>query len=411
MPAAALDFLDHAFTDDPYPTWRRLREHDPVWWWPEVGAWLVTGFPEMAAVLREPMFSPSRKYWSGWEPVPVERQDLADRLDDHGLFHVPAHDHLRLRRLVTRAFTPRGVEQQRLFTERLVDELLGQWTDGDVVDLQSQFASQIPSLVVANLLGFEGMDATRFRSLAARIVPLVNPLIDALERATAVAAMQEILDLLDEAVSVRRTDPRDDLLTRLLEAEAEGERLRYEELQALVVALVIAGSDTTANQIAAAILCLIDHPEAMSAVQHDPALIDAAVAESLRFLPLFKAMPHFAVGDSELGGHRIGAGQIVFFSMPAAHRDPRVFPEPDRFDLYRDHSLAMPFGGGPHYCLGAALARLEIVVAVGALVRRFPAVELAGPVRYRSHFIMRPLEALPIRLLGRRTPEENPATG
>ena len=396
-----LDLFDPALNADPFPVWDELRAIDPVWRWEDADGWVVTGLAELEAVLRDPRFSPSRRYWSAYEPPePVAEPRGWARLEDHALFHVTTADHTRLRRLVTKAFTPQGIQTQQPFTQALVDRLVEGWEPGSYHDLAQEVSYAVPSRVIANLLGLRDADAQRFVDLAEDFLSIVDPMVTPEAAARADDAIEEVAVLLADELGAREALPADerpdDLLARLIAAEDEGDRLTHAEMEALVISLVFAGTDTTANQISHGMIALLRHPDQRDRLVADPSLLEVAVEEVLRFGPPGKAMPHFAVEDVELGGHLVRKGQPVFFVMGGANRDPRAVADPNRFDLSRDNAAMVPFGIGAHYCLGAALARLELRTVIGTLVARFPAMALAGEPELGMHVIMRPVLHLPV---------------
>lgn len=397
-PSLTVDYLDPGFNADPYPQWARLRAEAPAWWWPEMGAWIITGYDEVRTALGDPRTSPSRRYWEHFEELPPGEGDIFRRLEDGGLFYVDRADHTRLRRLVSKAFTPKGVEDQRAFTERHIDRVLGSATAGDRFDVAADYAVAIPPPIIANLLGVEGTDAATFHHLADDVILHINPLATPAEQSRAAAAALELERLLVDAIDERRRDPRDDLLTRMLEAEDDGDRLSTSELISLVVSLVVAGSDTTVNLIALGTLALLEHPDQFQLLRERPDLLANAVEEMLRFSFVGKAVVRFASDDLVLGDTTVRAGQMLWVSVGAANRDPAVFPDPDRFDITRDTTAALSFGIGAHFCVGAALARLEGQVALRALVERFGGMQLAGDPVWKDHIVLRGLTSLPVRL-------------
>lgn len=284
--------------------------------------------------------------------------------------------------------------------ERIVDHALRGTTRGDRVDLAARFAEAIPLRVIAALIGVPEQDETAFRNFGVAVAEAVNaPWLspDALEAVT--APVPGGVALVRALIEERRARPREDLLSTLVHLEEEGDRLDAAELVSLVAGLIIAGSETTVHAIAFGALNLLRHPDQLRLLLASPDRVRPAVDELLRF-DLFGRIgsPRFALEDVPLHGQTIRKGQMVLLLVAAALRDPEAFPDPDRLDLSRDTSQTIAFGIGPHYCLGASLARLEAETALGTLFRRFPGTTLDGAPTYGQHLTMRKLASLPVRL-------------
>jgi cytochrome P450 len=394
-----LTHLDPNFEADPHPTWDALRAAAPLTYLPEIDAWVITGNDAMRTALRHPQLSPSVQYWKHQTPLDVDAQPTPEqRFHASGLFNVTPDDHVRLRRLINRAFTPRGVEAQHAFTESLVDELLGRHRPGDHIDLYGDVYERIPVQVISNLVGFPAEYGETFKSASDTLVLTLEPLHDEVTGRRIDAAILEIEAMIEATLAERRRRPADDLLSRMLEVEEDGDRLVFDEMVALVLGLVIAGSGTTANEMAVGTFDLLTAAGQWDRLVADPIRLPRAVEEILRYSTLGYGAPRFAIDDIELAGKSIAAGDMLLCPFPAANHDPAAYDDPHRFDLERPISTHLAFSIGPHYCLGANLARLEITSAVGGLLRHFPGVTLDGEAEWQHTFLFRNLIALPVRL-------------
>jgi cytochrome P450 len=394
-----LTHLDPDFLDDPHPAWDRLRALDPVSWVPEVDAWVITGSEALRDAMRHPGLSPSVRYWKAHVPPDaVAEPSPQERFHATGLFNVSPEDHLRLRRLVNRAFTPRGVEDQAPFTAALVEALIEPFGPGDEIDLFTEVYERIPVRVISHLVGFPDDYGEAFTRASDTLILTLEPSHDADTSQAIDAAIVEIETMIEACAAERRRRPAADLLSRMLAVEDDGDRLSFEEMVSLVLGLVIAGSGTTANLMAVATHDLLAHPAQWHRFAHDPGARPGAVEELLRFTTLGYGAPRFAVDDVELGGHAIAGGDLVLCPFAAANHDPVAWPDPHRLDLARPPSSHLAFSLGPHYCLGANLARLEIATTLGAVADRFPGLAPNGPTAWRHSFLFRNVVSLPVRL-------------
>jgi cytochrome P450 len=394
-----LSHLDPNFAHDPHPTWDAVRAIDPVTFVPEIDAWVITGNEVLREIMRDPDLSPSVRYWKSFQPLdPATEPTPEQRFHSSGLFNVSPDDHVRLRRLINRAFTPRGVEAQLSFTEGLVADLLGSRKPGDHIDLYADFFEPIPVQVISNLVGFPAEYATAFKAASDTLVLTIEPLHDEAAGRRIDAAILEIEAMIEATATERRRRPADDLMSRMLAVEEDGDRLSFDEMVSLILGLVIAGSGTTANEMAIGTHDLLSTPGQWPLLTADPGLLGGAVEEILRYSTLGYGAPRFAIDDVEVGGHRIARGEMLLCAFPAANHDPSVFDDPHRLDLTRPDANHLAFSVGPHYCLGANLARLEITAAVGGLAARFPTVRLDGEPTWEHTFIFRNLVALPVVL-------------
>ncbi len=395
--------LRSAHRRDPYPQYRALRERAPVYLHPLLGIWFLTRYEDGAGVLRDARFLADRtrsNLFRRRDPFaalpPAMREGIL-----RSLLMLDPPDHTRLRGLVNRAFTPRVVEQLRPRIQALVDEALDAAAPRGEMDLVRDLAYPLPVTVIAELLGVPADDRERLKRWSDDLTVVIDPIGAGRSVETAAGAFQELSAYFETIFEARRQHPRDDLVSALVAAEQEGERLRGTELLSLCALILGAGHETTTNLVGNAVLALLRHPGERKRLQDDPGLIESAVEEFLRFDSPVQATDRVASEDCEIGGQRIEAGRFVAVLIGAANRDPARFPEPDRLDLGRADNRHLSFGHGVHYCLGAPLARVEAQIAVGTLLRRFP--DLEGPTEppgFLPSLTLRGPTALPLSLRG-----------
>ncbi|MFJ9519927.1 cytochrome P450 [Kitasatospora sp. NPDC101801] len=392
----ASPFTDPAFYADRYPTYAALRKRSPVLRLPLDGgtgpAAVVTGFDQARAALADPALSKDTAAFFADRP---SGRSLHPALATTMLNSDPP-DHTRLRRLVTRAFTPATVDALRPYVAALAEQLAESWAPGQRVDLVEGFAAPLPVTVICQLLGVPTSDRQRIRRWSTDLFATGDhQRID--------AASHALADYLTELVAAKRRDPDEALLSALVAVrDGDGDRLSEQELVSLAVLLLVAGHETTTAAIGNAVLALLQHPGQLELLQSGPHRIAAAVDELLRFdSPVSIATWRWAPGPVRIGGTDVPAGSPVFVSPGAANRDPARFPDPDRLDLDREARSHLAFGHGIHRCLGAPLAQAEIEIALRVLLERFPDLRLAQPVdqlSWRHSRLVRGLESLPVLL-------------
>jgi cytochrome P450 len=357
-----------------------MREHDPVFSQPgidgETMIWFVTRHDDAAAVLvdderfvRDPRLALTE------EELAERPEHAAFRMIEEHMLNRDGADHRRLRRLVTKAFTPRMVEQLRTRIQAIADELLDAVEERREMDLSAEYAFPLPITVIAEMLGVPSADHGRFKEWSdAIIAPALGD--DDMERFFAL--MGDFVAYLTDFFAERRAAPRDDLVSALIAARDDEDALTEAELFGTVVLLIVAGHETTVGLIGNAVLTLLANPDQLELVREDPSLLPRAIEEVLRFEgPVERALNRWAASDVELSGHTIRRGELVIAILNAADRDGDRFPEPDRLDVCRADTKHLAFGRGSHYCLGAPLARLEAEIALETLFRRLPGLRLA----------------------------------
>jgi cytochrome P450 len=393
-----VDPRDPAFSRNPYPVWAELLTRGAVQWDDEYACWLVLGHAESHQVMRDDEhFSPSRMDWQHYIAPDPGRQSFFEQLFETGLFHVTHDDHVRLRRLIGKAFTPRGVEQQRDYVETQVAELLNLMPSGTTVELAKGLAEPLPARVIGHMLGVVEADTERFKHLADVMLKGVDPVAFMKAADEIDDALREMVALLHRTID-RQPPDADNLLTRLLAVEEEGDRLSSRELESLVVTLLLAGSDTTVHAIALGALSLLENHEQRDLLLAEPEVWPHAVDELLRYSSIGKGQVRYCHRATTLGDQAIEKGAMLIVNLGAAHHDPSVFDCPTVFDVERDTALTFPFGVGNHYCVGASLARLEITVALQRFFERFPHAELAGTPEFGTHIVLRDVAHLPVRI-------------
>ena len=388
--------MDPEFLADPYPTYRRLRAEDPVHHSP-LGFWVLTRYEDVSSVLRDPRFvkEPLAALVAARFGAEVPRGVGLSMLDRD------PPDHTRLRSLVSTAFTPRVVEGLRPRIQQIVDDLITRAEAAGGMDVIEEFAYPIPVNVICEMLGVPVADHERFRGwsldIARGLDSIWLPPDSEIPRRSA-ASRHAISDYFRGLIVQRRASPRNDLLSALIAAEAAGDKLSEEELVATCILLLIAGHETTVNLIGNGMLALLRHPAELRRLRESPGLITSAVEELLRYDGPVQRTARVASADATIGGRTIAKGDMVMPFIAAADRDPAQFPEPDRLDLSRSDNRHIAFGWGIHFCLGAPLARIEGQIAIDALVRRLPGLELATHApEYRQSLTLRGLKTLPVK--------------
>jgi len=392
---SAFNPMDPEFLADPYPTYHRLRDEDPVHHSP-MDFWVLTRYEDVAAVLRDPRFikEPLVSMVAARFGVSVPPGVGLSMLDRD------PPDHTRLRSLVSKAFTPRVVEGLRPRIQKMVDELITRAEAVGTMDLIEEFAYPIPVNVICEMLGVPVEDHERFKGWSLDIARGLDsvwlpPESEIPKRSG--AARHAIGDYMRGLIAERRASPRGDLLSALIAAEEAGDKLSEDELIATCILLLIAGHETTVNLIGNGTLALLRHPEELRRLRETPGLITSAVEELLRYDGPVQRTARITSTAVTLGGRTIPKGEMVMPFIGAADRDPSQFPDPDRLDLGRADNRHIAFGWGIHFCLGPPLARVEWQIAIDTLVRRLPRLALVNDEpEHRQSLTLRGLKALPV---------------
>ncbi|WBB69664.1 cytochrome P450 [Micromonospora sp. WMMD812] len=386
---------------DPYPTYERLRAHGPV---VQAGPvfYVVTGYAEADELLRDPRLGVMDDeirdgLWPGWRDSPAVTSI------SRSMLRTNPPDHSRMRRLAAGAFSPRRIAGMRdvvvAQADELVDAMVERGRQGEPVDFLADFGYPLPVGVICALLGVPAADRPSFRRWAADLTGILEPEITTEELAVADRGAAELRGYFAELVEARRRAPADDLTTALVQVhDADGDRLSGDELLANLVVLLVAGFETTTNLLGNGLVVLLAHPREAGALREHPDLAPAYVEELLRYDSPVQLTTRMTTEPVRCGGLGLPAGSWALLLLGAANRDPRRYSEPGRFDPWRAQAHPLSFGAGPHYCLGAGLARLEAQVAFPLLLRRLPELALAGRPRRRTRLTLRGYDTLPVTL-------------
>jgi cytochrome P450 PksS len=400
-PLEPVNIASPEFKADPFPFYARLRAEAPVYRTvlpTGEPVWLVTRYDDAVAVLKDERFVKNAA--NAMTPAQLARRPwfrkLLRPMQPH-LLHLDGQDHLRLRVLVNKAFTPRLVERMHDRIQALSEESLEPALARGRLELIGEFALPLPLRVIADILGVPAEERQAFQRWSEAIMSGYHSswgLMKALPKALL------LLRYIRRLIRRRRAEPQDDLVSALTRVEEAGERLSEGVLVGMVFLLLLAGYETTVNLIGNGMLALLEHPDQLARLRDDPALIKSAVEELLRFTsPVETTLERYAREDVRIGGVTIPRGEMVYVALASANRDERQFANADVLDITREPNKHLAFGLGAHFCVGAPLGRLEGQIAIGTLLRWLPDVRLAvAPqrLRWRRGLLLRGLEALPL---------------
>jgi cytochrome P450 len=387
---ATLELFDGAFWRDPYPAYAELRADEPVRrvQRDDGTVWLISRYADVRAALADPRLSKDWRY-----TLPPEQRESMPATPIPMMILMDPPEHTRLRKLVSRSFTLRRMEELRPRIEEIASELLDALPPAGRVDLMAEYAFLLPVFVICELLGVPKEDRDEFAAWS-------RTMVDDSAQDDAQAASAALHGYLGRLVEAKRAEPDDALLSALVEVAEDGDRLSEEELVAMGMMLLIAGHETTVNLIGNGVLALLAHPDQRALLQERPDLLPAAVEEFLRWdSPVHSAPVRFAAEDVEYSGVTIPAGSVVTLSLAAANRDGSRFDEAEELRVDRDPGGHVAFGHGLHHCLGAQLARIEGQVAIGVLMQRRPGLALAVDAEelvHRRSTLIRGLTELPV---------------
>ena len=398
------ELMTAEFRRSPYAVYRHLREQAPVYWSEAWGAWLLTRYDDVVATLRDhSRFTSLGRLTKTMRPTVDEVlwdriQPLADHYSN-GMINVDPPDHTRIRSLVQPAFTPRRIAELEDEVRRIVDALLDNAADGGHMDVVADFAYPLPVTVIAAVLGLPAADLDLLKGWSDNVVKFMataRPSEEVLMISQ--EALLELRAYLSEVAARRRREPGDDLISALVGAEYEGEKLTEDELLGTLVSLLIGGHETTTSLIGGGTMLLLTHPEERRKLADDPRLMKRAIEEFLRYEGPFQRNRRIATTDVVIGDQRIAAGDLVMQLHGAANRDPEHFDDPERLDITRHPNRHVAFGFGPHFCIGASLARLEAPIALSALLTRIPEMNLDAEVETLQweNTVFRSLNKLPV---------------
>jgi cytochrome P450 PksS len=400
-PRTPVNLADPAFKANPFPFYARLRAEAPacrVTLPTKETAWLITRYDDVAGVLKDERFV--KDTTNALTPEQAARQPWFRKLFKalkRNMLDLDPPDHPRLRALVSKAFTPRLIEQMRGRIQALTNHLLDKVQERGRMDLIRAYALPLPTTIIAEMLGVPAGDRHDFHRWSKAVISAASSTWGLVK---AVPNVWAFMRYIRKIVRQRRANPQDDLVSALARAEEAGDRLSEDELFAMVFLLLVAGHETTVNLIGSGTLALLQHPDQLEKLRNDPNLIKLAVEELLRYAsPVDMASERYARQDVTVAGVTIPRGEMVFAVLASANRDDRQFAHPDTLDITRDPNRHLAFGLGAHFCLGAPLARLEGQIAINTLLRRCQDLRLAvAPdyLRWRGGLILRGLETLPV---------------
>jgi len=368
MPA----LLETLFADetrrDPYAVYRQLRSQTPVFNDPTTGLWVALDYDSVKRVLNDHELFSSRLGPAFW------------------MIFLDPPKHTKLRALISQAFTPKSIANLEPQIVRFCQQLLRPLLERDEIDLVADFSAQLPMLVISEMLGLPATDGPQFWRWNEIILNMSYTIPGGANAGGATEAFKEATaemnDYLGTILAQRQAEPQRDLLTRLLQAEVDGERLSQEDILGFFQLLLLAATETTTNLITNAILCFIENPEQLEKLRAVPGLLPSAIEEALRYRSPLHWMFRVTRQDVDLQGCTVPAGRVILAMIGAANRDPKQFPEPDRFEVARDPNPHIAFGHGVHFCLGAALARMEARAALDYLLKNMEQFELTGPTSW-----------------------------
>ncbi|MFK4224778.1 cytochrome P450 [Streptomyces sp. NPDC019890] len=398
MAAELFDPWSPDFVAEPYPAYAQLRARGRVHYYEPTRQWLVPRHADVSALLRDRRLG--RTYLHrftheefGRTPPPAAHEPF-HTLNDHGMLDLEPPDHTRIRRLVSKAFTPRTVERLRPYVHGLASELVGALVADGGGDLLTAVAEPLPVAVIAEMLGIPESDRGQLRPWSADICGMyeLSPSEETADKA--VRASLEFSAYLRELIAARRKEPGDDLISGLIAAYDEGDRLDEQEMISTCVLLLNAGHEATVNATVNGWWALFRHPDQLAALRGDRSLLSTAVEELMRYDTPLQLFERWVLDDIEIDGTTIPRGSEVALLFGSANRDGDVFSDPDTLDLSRQDNPHISFSAGIHYCIGAPLARLELSASLGALLDQAPDLRLAAEPERKPNFVIRGLEGL-----------------
>ncbi|KAB1987699.1 cytochrome P450 [Streptomyces triticiradicis] len=398
----AFDPWDPAFVADPYPAYEELRAQGRVHYYEPTNQWLVPHHADVSALLRDRRLGRTYQHRFTHEDfgrtAPPPEHEPFHVLNDHGMLDLEPPDHTRIRRLVSKAFTPRTVERLKPYVEGLAGELVDRLVEAGGGDLLTDVAEPLPVSVIAEMLGVPESERAPLRPWSADICGMyeLNPSEEVARKA--VRASVEFTEYLRGLIEARRKEPGDDLISGLIAAHDEGDRLTEQEMISTCVLLLNAGHEATVNATVNGWWALFRHPGQLAALRADHALVPTAVEELMRYDTPLQLFERWVLDDIEIDGTTVPRGAEIAMLFGSANRDAAVFEDPDALDLSRAENPHISFSAGIHYCIGAPLARIELAASMSALLTRAPGLRLAGePVR-KPNFVIRGLEGLQVEV-------------
>ena len=398
----AFDPWDPAFLAHPYPAYAELRERGRVHYYEPTDQWLVAHHADVSALLRDRRLGRTYRHRFTHEEfgrtAPPPEHEPFHTLNDHGMLDLEPPDHTRIRRLVSKAFTPRTVEQLVPYVRELAGELVSRLVEAGGGDLRRDVAAPLPGAVIAEMLGIPEGDRAQLRPWSADICGMyeLNPSPETARKA--VRASVEFSAYLRELIARRRKEPGEDLISGLIAAHDEGDRLTEQEMISTCVLLLNAGHEATVNATVNGWWALFRHPDQLAALRADHSLVPSAVEELMRYDTPLQLFERWVLDDIEIDGTTVPRGAEIAMLFGSANHDPVVFAAPEKLDLTRRENPHISFSAGIHYCIGAPLARLELAASMTALLQKAPTLRLAAEPRRKPNFVIRGLEGLSVEI-------------
>lgn len=396
------NLFDSKFNANPYPTYHRLREEDPVHRYLIGGDWIVTRYADVKAVLksgcvrtddRPKSIQERNKYLLHKE----KNLDILAYTTSRFLFYMNPPDHTRLRGLVGKGFSSIVVERMRPHIQEIVDELLDKVRHKGSMDIVAELASPLSVSVISKLLGIPKEAQQQLHQWTNVLSRILDPLVSLKEYEAMNQATEEIQEYLRTLIAEREKEPQEDFISNLIAAKDQSDRLSQKELLAICTLLFGAGEETTGNTIGNGMLALLQHPNQMEQLKREPTMIQSAVEEVIRYDSAIQMLTRIATDNLEIGNQTIKAGEKIVLCLGAANRDPAQFQNPDELNINREQNHHLAFADGIHYCLGAALARVETQIAINTLIQTFPDLKLASnKLEWKKSIVIRGLKSLSV---------------
>ena len=384
--------LSDAMVRDPYPVYTKLRERSPVHYSRLAGALVLSRYADVDRILRD-----HTRFSSDPDMRKSPKTGYRQPLDERSMLFMDPPDHTRLRSLVNKAFTRSAINALEPRIREIMGALLDEIKDQAGFDLMQAVAVPLPVIVIAEMLGIPREDRAEFRLWSEQRARLLEPMLTRAEQKKADKASVQLSQYFLSIIKSRQGEPRDDIMTRLVQAEEQGDTLSETEMLNMLRLLLIAGNETTTNLIGNGMLALLRHPDQLQALRDDPGLIPAAVDELLRYDSPVQMTLRCALEECDINGTPARAGQDIILLGGSANRDPDAFENPDQLDFNRQKQDHISFGRGIHYCLGAGLACLEGRIAIEMLLERFDSLRLlTDNPAFRYSIVLRGLTSLPV---------------
>lgn len=398
----AFDPWDPDFVADPYPAYAELRALGRVRYFEPTNQWLVAHHADVSALLRDRRLGRTYQHRFTHEDfgrsAPPPEHEPFHTLNDHGMLDLEPPDHTRIRRLVSKAFTPRTVERLKPYVEGLAGELVARLVEAGGGDLLADVAEPLPVAVIAEMLGVPESDRAQLRPWSADICGMYELSPSEATAKKAVRASVEFSEYLRELIAHRREKPGEDLISGLIAAYDEGDRLTEQEMISTCVLLLNAGHEATVNATVNGWWALFRNPDQLAALRADHSLVPTAVEELMRYDTPLQLFERWVLDDIEIDGTTVPRGAEIAMLFGSANHDPAVFDAPEKLDLTRQENPHISFSAGIHYCIGAPLARIELAASMTALLEKAPTLSLATEPKRKPNFVIRGLEGLEVEV-------------